>query len=170
MTKKEERQKIYNKTGGYCYYCGKELKTRWQIDHVRPVIRNLYTGKMEEKENDNFNNKVPACPRCNRWKASTSIDAFRQVIDNLITVLNRDSSQYRMAKDYGLVKETGQEVVFYFENKNPRKKEGLYQWLSAGEVRELANALYFMENHILSDTRSHSNKINIRNIIKKLNL
>lgn len=40
MTKKEERQFIFNKYDGRCAYCSEELKKGWHVDELMPVIRN----------------------------------------------------------------------------------------------------------------------------------
>lgn len=60
---------VYDKIGGYCYYCGKKISFRnygkigeygaWEIDHSRPVSK---------KGSDRLNNLVPACIECNRDK------------------------------------------------------------------------------------------------------
>lgn len=39
MSKKEDRQKIFDKFGGRCSYCGCELKKNWHCDHLEPVNR-----------------------------------------------------------------------------------------------------------------------------------
>lgn len=37
--KKSDRQKIFDKYGGRCAYCGCELTGKWCIDHIEPVGR-----------------------------------------------------------------------------------------------------------------------------------
>ncbi len=39
MTKKEIRESIFNKYGGKCAYCGKELQKGWHIDEMEPCVR-----------------------------------------------------------------------------------------------------------------------------------
>ncbi len=36
---KEDRQKVLDKTGGHCAYCGCELNGKWHVDHCEPVNR-----------------------------------------------------------------------------------------------------------------------------------
>lgn len=48
-------------------------------------------------------------------KNSLPLESFRAVIAGFVNSLNRDSTQYKFAKRYGLVKETEIEVKFYFE-------------------------------------------------------
>lgn len=44
-----------------------------------------------------------------------AIEGFRNLIHGFVNSLNRDSVQYKVAKRYGLIRETGIEVKFYFE-------------------------------------------------------
>lgn len=63
------RARIFQKTDGYCIYCGKKLSWKnygvpntrgcWEIDHSRPISKGG-TGHL--------NNLVPACIPCNRDK------------------------------------------------------------------------------------------------------
>ena len=70
------REIVWNKTGGKCSYCGKELHNQdifdwggkvvltislWDIDHVIPVSK----GSGNE-----INNLVPTCQTCNRKKGA----------------------------------------------------------------------------------------------------
>ncbi len=48
-------------------------------------------------------------------KSSLSLESFRNLIAGFVKSLNRDSTQYKFAKRYGLVEEKEREVVFYFE-------------------------------------------------------
>ena len=111
-----KRQEIWSKSNGKCWYCGCQLPKRWHVDHFHPVKRNP-DGTCDHPENEHFNNLVPSCPSCNIMKSSMDIEKFRWLISNFVTRLNRDISIYRHAKRYGLIKETGKEVVFWFENK-----------------------------------------------------
>lgn len=113
-----ERERIYKKSNGRCWYCGTKLKERWHVDHFKPVKR--WNGKMENPELDTFENKVPSCPSCNILKSSMSIDSFRWLIQNFIKSLNRDVNIYKHAKRYGLIEETDKKVKFYFEKKGLR--------------------------------------------------
>lgn len=84
------RQRVYQKFGGRCAYCGCGLIGRWHIDHIVPVFRNdtdeqfkrrITHGKRAlniKRGDDSIENMNPACPRCNGWKATLSIEAFRK--------------------------------------------------------------------------------------------
>lgn len=125
MTKKEERFAIKNKYGGKCAYCGEELpESGWHVDHKEPVYRQtLYdyeTGKRKQAgmycdHNDTFENKIPACASCNINKHQLSVEQFRKLIEGFIHSMNERMVQYKLAKRYGLITETGNKVVFYFE-------------------------------------------------------
>lgn len=125
-----ERELIFNKTNGHCYYCGGALSKGWHVDHFHPlrripqVERNewdkitsvKYTDEVcENPEHDCFDNKVPSCPRCNRRKDVFTIEQFREEIAAQVERLQRDSNQFRLAADFGLIGITNSPVVFYFE-------------------------------------------------------
>ena len=45
-----------------------------------------------------------------------SIEEFRKLVGGFVTSLNRDSTQYKIAKRYGFIVEVEKPVVFYFES------------------------------------------------------
>ena len=104
---KSERREVYAKTNGHCAYCGRALELhKMQVDHVVP-LRKGGTNDIE--------NLLPSCRSCNHYKASFTIEQFRGNIQNIPRVLSRDSASYRLAKDYGLIKENKEPIIFYFE-------------------------------------------------------
>ena len=125
IMKAEEREKIFNKYNGKCAYCGCKLEKGWHVDELQPVRRNykwnkdktryIYDGTCMNPQNLNINNQMPACPSCNINKHSMSLEDFREFIKHFIISLNRDSTQYKVAKRYGLVSENEISIVFYFE-------------------------------------------------------
>lgn len=112
----KKRQLILNKSDGLCWYCGCELIKGWHADHFKAIRRNP-DGTCSNPENDTEENKVPACPQCNRMKSSMNIEQFRSTVAYFISSLNEYSTQYKFAKKYGLIKETEIKVVFWFEKK-----------------------------------------------------
>lgn len=111
---------------GKCAYCGEALADRWHADHIKAVTRIsdfvngkfIPTGQMLKPENDtnSLENYYPSCAPCNINKSNhESLDNWRKVLEGKVNELNRDSSTYRHAKRFGLIKETGQKVVFHFE-------------------------------------------------------
>lgn len=112
---KQQRADLRNKYGGRCAYCGCELPDRWHADHIEPLVRNWWDGTCQRPENNRLDNLNPSCPSCNTLKGSSSLEGFRKTVAGFITSLNRDSTQYKTAKRYGLIREIEVEVVFYFE-------------------------------------------------------
>ena len=113
---KEDREKVKEKSGGHCWYCGCVLPDKgWHVDHFLPVRRHPDTGLMDHPERDSFDNLVPACSRCNRLKSSLDLEVFRSRIQKFVESLNKYHNQYKFAKAYGLVEETNADVVFWFE-------------------------------------------------------
>ena len=92
----------------------KKLGDKFHIDHIKPVFRGWYE-KPDRAGEDIINNLVPACIRCNLRKGTASIQKFREEIKRQIEILNKRNFNYKLAKDFRLVKETENEVVFWFE-------------------------------------------------------
>jgi len=117
---KINREEIYNKCNGHCAYCGKEITIKeMQIDHVEPLFRNHTDEQLKwykrERGTDEDNNLLPSCARCNRWKSTYSLETFREIVQKSIERLERDTPNFRLARDFGLLKLPEKEVVFYFE-------------------------------------------------------
>jgi 5-methylcytosine-specific restriction endonuclease McrA len=131
---KKDRELIFQKYGGKCAYCGCELQKGWHIDHLKPI--NRYSESVRDErgfvvrdenynvkrvmkigrpENDVLENMNPACASCNINKHSLTIEGFRDLINGFLNSLNQRSTQYKFAKKYGLLEETGNPVIFYFE-------------------------------------------------------
>lgn len=130
MKMSKKRQAIWDKSGGKCWYCGCDLPEKgWHADHFEPVRRDLklvFDSKnnchkltsdktMMHKDRDTEENKVPSCASCNIIKSSQTLEGFRATISGFIKSLNRDSTQYKFSKRYGLIKESKIEVKFWFE-------------------------------------------------------
>lgn len=122
--KKSDREKIFNKYGGRCCYCGCGLTKSFHIDHLECVHRltkydhdkqKLMPDGMMYPENDCEDNMMPACPSCNMYKSTCNLEIFRWKISNSITALNKRDAQYKFGKRFGLIVEVIKPVVFYFE-------------------------------------------------------
>jgi len=114
--KKKDRDIVYEKYGGKCAYCGDYLVKGWHVDHLEPIRRGvLRGGKPLHPERECLSNYMPSCASCNINKHSEGIEGFRGMIEGYMRHLNQVSTQYKIAKRYGLVVETGNEVKFYFE-------------------------------------------------------
>lgn len=89
-------------------------------DYDNPKFRQWVEGKWvadgcERPENYNAENQYPACASCNINKHSMDLESFRNGIAAFMKHLNEISTQYKIAKRYGLVQETNMPVIFYFE-------------------------------------------------------
>lgn len=113
---KKVREIVLNKSDSHCWYCGCDLSDKWHVDHFEAVLRNSSNKNIPENpENDTIDNLVPACAPCNLWKKTFSIEQFRKELTKQAERLRRDSSAFRMAERYGLVKDTKLEIKFWFE-------------------------------------------------------
>ena len=111
-----DRRLVFAKTGGKCAYCGCTLPEKgWHLDHVKPIYRGHDGVTPTYRGRDVIENALPACPRCNRWKSTMSVDTFRHEIEAQVKRLRRDIRPFRLAEDFGLVKEVVKPIVFYFE-------------------------------------------------------
>ena len=106
------RSDVLAKTNGNCGYCGCNLAGKsWHVDHIQPLRR----GNDKHPKDNSFENLMAACPRCNRWKATNSVQGFRSEIQKQVERVRRDSAGFRMAEDFGLVSAVAAPVIFYFE-------------------------------------------------------
>lgn len=117
---RSERIAVFDKTRGHCAYCGCELKfADMQIDHVVPI------NGWSEQGSDTLDNMLPACRSCNHYKSRSTLEGFRKNVENMPTVLMRDSVTYRNAVRFGLVTSTPHPVRFYFEDHPPEGEEDI---------------------------------------------
>jgi 5-methylcytosine-specific restriction endonuclease McrA len=112
--KKKDREIVFLKYNGKCAYCGCELVKGWHVDHIQAIRRNT-DGTCENPELDVLENYNPSCASCNINKHSMTLEEFRASIKKYVESLNNYSVQYKIAKRFGLIKETNIEVKFYFE-------------------------------------------------------
>jgi hypothetical protein len=130
MATKKDRQIIFEKYDGRCAYCGCELQKGWHIDEVEPCrreyawdrdkMKTVFTG-YTHPERLHIDNQNPACASCNINKHSMSLEEFRDSIAKFIRSLNEYSTQYKIAKRYGLIHEVDKPVLFYFEQVSSHK-------------------------------------------------
>jgi CRISPR/Cas system Type II protein with McrA/HNH and RuvC-like nuclease domain len=120
MVKKINREEIYNKCNGHCAYCGVEITIKqMQVDHIEPHWHTLTETQAQKskikKGSHEIENLNPSCSRCNKWKSTYSLESFRNVIETSLIRLERDTPNFRLARDYGLLTETPKRIKFYFE-------------------------------------------------------
>lgn len=121
------RQKVFDKYGGRCAYCGCELQKGWHVDEIEPVRRFksyvkdehgksiwdaekggwVTKSEVSHPERFHIDNQNPACASCNINKHSDSLETFRKNIAAYMKHLNEINTQYKVAKRYGLIQETG---------------------------------------------------------------
>jgi hypothetical protein len=94
-----ERLVVLNKYNCKCAYCGNALT--------------IATLKLDSTPDSIY----PSCMRCKRRKGSKSIEQFRLHIAVVHKQLQYLNSKYSLCKDYGLVADVSNEVLFHFENK-----------------------------------------------------
>ena len=130
---KVKREVVYNKFKGKCAYCGEGLKyEHMQVDHIVPksnyeltysqkhikcvskriprFLRNLTTLDV-----DHIDNLFPSCRKCNNFKSTFYLELFRNELQLQLERANKTSRNYRLAKQFGQVKETPKPIKFYFE-------------------------------------------------------
>lgn len=111
---KKTRQKVYEKFGGRCAYCGRKIEYKdMQVDHLIP-IRQAEEGKVDWREVENENNYMPACRMCNHYKRANSLELFRKYIQEIPKKL-RKNYIYKVGVAYGNVIENEKPIEFYFE-------------------------------------------------------
>ena len=122
MVPKEVREKVWQKFGGYCAYCGCALNYEdMQIDHLYPyaqaISENHYKPLSKEQEDklNEFDNLMPACRMCNYYKSTMSLDKFRKELETTLLKNATKSYDFRLAEKYGLVKQEPHDIYFWFE-------------------------------------------------------
>ncbi|MFP9529116.1 HNH endonuclease [Pectobacterium brasiliense] len=127
---KKQREELRMKFGGRCAYCGCELPEKgWHADHVEAALRKwhfgerkqngmraiVYTGEHWKPENDVLENLFPACSPCNLFKATFSVEMFREQIAEQAQRARQYSVNFRTAERFGQVQITQSPIVFWFE-------------------------------------------------------
>lgn len=111
---KAQRLRVYNMYGGRCAYCGRPIRYEdMQVDHMVP----LYNGGADNEEN-----YVPACRMCNHYKSTYTVEKLREQLGMLQERLRKDYI-YRLALQYGLVREAENKITFFFEKKRDQEEE-----------------------------------------------
>ena len=124
---KAQRENVRQMFDGRCAYCGKGLPDRWHADHVEPVVRYPVDGHFGSPivemypERNRLDNYMPACAPCNIDKGGQTPEQWKKW---LLMKLNnaRKSPAFKLLIAFGLISDTGAEIVFHFERK-PALKE-----------------------------------------------
>lgn len=106
---KTVRQTVYEKYGGRCAYCGRQIAYKdMQVDHF--VAKRGWT----ENGSDEISNLMPACRMCNHYKRANSLETFRIYIQEIPKKL-RQNYIYKVGVAYGNVIENEKPITFFFE-------------------------------------------------------
>jgi 5-methylcytosine-specific restriction endonuclease McrA len=117
---KINREDVYLKYHGHCAYCGVEITIKqMQIDHIEPHWHTLTEMEAQKsklkKGSHDISNLNPSCARCNKWKSTYSLEQFREVIETSLNRLERDTPNFRLARDFGLIHVKPSKIIFFFE-------------------------------------------------------
>ncbi len=111
---KKERQQVWDKSKGYCWYCGFVLpENGWHADHFVAVYRQ--GAVMWKPNNDTIENTVPSCAPCNLFKSVNSVEDFRREIELQVKRARNKSVNFSTAERFGLIEIIDKPVVFWFE-------------------------------------------------------
>lgn len=72
--KKSQRQEIFNKCNGRCAYCGWDLDSTWQVDHMISKQYWFYIDTTDPKSVNRVENLMPSCVVCNHYKRSHCVN------------------------------------------------------------------------------------------------
>jgi len=109
---KAERLQVYNKYGGRCAYCGREIEFKdMQVDHIFPqhMCIGIHASKLTDIDNLN-----PSCRRCNHYKRAESLEVFRRMLRTLHERIRKDYI-CKVAEDYGIITVNEWDGQFYYE-------------------------------------------------------
>lgn len=117
---------LFAKFDGSCAFCGFELGQRWHIWDIVPTKTLITKHGDIIKGNESYENKLPACIACNSTRIHHSydknmkidIETFRQMLYHEFDFMANHSmtaTYYKKMVKFGLIEETGKEIVFHFE-------------------------------------------------------
>ena len=123
---KKQRQQVWDKSDGHCWYCGCELPLKgWHADHVEPIRRYKdfritdkcveHFSSCDNPHLDTVENMVPACKKCNLFKGVYSVEDFRKEIGHQVDRARSYSVNFRTAERFGLIEIKIAPIVFWFE-------------------------------------------------------
>lgn len=125
---KQHRNQVYAKFNGRCAFCGYPLEIGWHI--WKATSTKLFVIDRDGKSKDAATKQqdLPACISCNTTRLNNSryalnkelidIEEFREALYRefeFLATSSMASTYYKKALRYGLIQETNNPIVFYFE-------------------------------------------------------
>ncbi len=105
-----------------CAYCGDELSIdTLHIDHIIPLRRTKYprfSDPDQIKGENTLENCNPACLTCNCSKSYYDLEEWRGKMYEDYDRIGVAFPRYKILKKLGLIVETYNPIVFYFEKHN----------------------------------------------------
>lgn len=106
---KATRQIVYEKYGGRCAYCGRNIDYKdMQVDHF------VAKRGWNQEGTDDIENLMPSCRMCNHYKRANGLEVFRKYIKEIPRKL-RENYIYKVGVVYGNIIENEKDIEFYFE-------------------------------------------------------
>lgn len=132
---KKNREIIKQKYGGKCAYSGTILENNWQVDHLKPIVRNWWENTAMFEKEHKIENMVPAQKIINHYKSSMHLEDFRKRMLTLYLRLRklpknprtersikRKKYLLKIASYFGITQDKPFSGVFYFETVKQYKK------------------------------------------------
>lgn len=120
--KKAVRERVHQKYGGHCAYCGRAIAYKeMQIDHYLPQSRERFYARRCKKDVHAEENLMPTCRRCNHYKRARTPKQFKELMQSLH---ERLEAVYilKVAVDFGMATIQPFDGFFYFEKVEKRKQ------------------------------------------------
>lgn len=122
---KKQREILSKKYSGKCAYCGCDLPERWHADPIIDPIRNSKwnfelekwepVGIYKNLDLNSMDNLNPSCKGCDVHKGNKTLEEFRNSLYDLLRLVVEDYGYYKILNRFGMLQETKQKVIFYFE-------------------------------------------------------
>ncbi len=132
---KKQRESVKDKFGGLCAYSGTLLEDDWQADHIEPIIRCQFTGKIGRPHKNCLENVVPCQRIINHYKWAYPLVTFRRLISTLHLrlkklpknpkkehTIKRKEYVLKVASYFGITEDKPFSGEFYFETINKKEK------------------------------------------------
>ena len=112
---KRVRERVYQKYGGCCAYCGSALDYKnMQVDHYYPQCKARFYARRSKVDVHAETNLMHTCRRCNHYKRARTPKQFKELMQ---TLHERLEAIYilKVAVDFGIVRLQPFDGRFHFE-------------------------------------------------------